>query len=51
MRLSIVIPTLNEEAALGRTLPLALAQADEVVVSDGGSSDRTAAVAAALGAR
>lgn len=50
MRLAIVIPTLNEEEALRRNLPLALAQADEVVVSDGGSRDRTVEVARRLGA-
>jgi rSAM/selenodomain-associated transferase 2 len=51
--LSIIIPALNEEAWLGRSLrqlqvleppPL------EVLVVDGGSSDRTTAVAAAAGA-
>lgn len=49
-RLAIVIPTLDEEAALTRHLPAALAAADEVVVSDGGSRDRTCEVARALGA-
>ncbi|HVR95649.1 MAG TPA: TIGR04283 family arsenosugar biosynthesis glycosyltransferase [Thermoanaerobaculia bacterium] len=52
MRLAIVVPTLNEEEALRRTLPVAigaLAAADEVVVSDGGSSDRTVAIARELG--
>ncbi|WP_254967963.1 TIGR04283 family arsenosugar biosynthesis glycosyltransferase [Cyanobium sp. CH-040] len=51
--LSIVIPVLNEEAWLGRTLrqlsvldPPAL----EVLVVDGGSSDRTTTIAAAAGA-
>ncbi len=51
MRLAIVIPTLDEETALRRNLPAALALADDVVVSDGGSSDGTLAVARALGAR
>jgi len=51
MRLTIVIPTLNEEAALRDFLPAALAAADEVVVSDGGSADGTVAVARELGAR
>jgi rSAM/selenodomain-associated transferase 2 len=51
MRVAIVVPALDEEEALGRTLPAALAAADEVVVSDGGSRDRTLAVARALGAR
>jgi rSAM/selenodomain-associated transferase 2 len=51
MRLAIVIPTLDEEPSLRRTLPLALAAADEVVVSDGGSADGTLEVARALGVR
>ncbi len=51
MRLAIVIPTLNEEAALRLLLPAALAAADEVVVSDGGSRDGTCEVARSLGAR
>lgn len=51
MRLAVVIPTLNEEAALRRHLPAALALADEVVVSDGGSTDGTLAAARELGAR
>jgi rSAM/selenodomain-associated transferase 2 len=50
-RLAIVVPTLDEESVLRRHLPAALAQADEVVVSDGGSSDGTREVATALGAR
>lgn len=51
MRLSIVIPTLNEEHQLKRSLPPAVAAADEVWVSDGGSSDRTVPLAESLGAR
>lgn len=51
MRLAIVVPTLNEEGVLERTLPAALTAADEVVVSDGGSSDGTVAVAQGLGVR
>jgi rSAM/selenodomain-associated transferase 2 len=51
MRLAIVVPALNEEEALRRHLPAALAMADEVVVSDGGSTDRTPQVARDLGAR
>lgn len=50
MKLAIVILTLDEEAALARSLPLALAEADEVVVSDGNSRDRTADVARRGGA-
>jgi len=51
--LSLVIPTLDAAAELGRTLA-ALApelSGDEVVVADGGSRDVTASVAAAGGAR
>jgi len=51
MRLAIVMPTLNEAETLRRHLPAALAAADEVVVSDGGSTDETLEVARALGAR
>jgi rSAM/selenodomain-associated transferase 2 len=51
LQLAIVVPTLNEEGALRRCLPAALAAADEVIVSDGGSSDGTVAVARELGAR
>jgi len=51
MRLAIVVPTLNEEDTLRRYLPAALAVADEVIVSDGGSADATVEVARSLGAR
>lgn len=51
MRLAIVVPALDEEEALRRHLPAALAVADEVVVSDGGSRDGTLEVARGLGAR
>ncbi len=51
MRLAIVVPTLNEEDAVRRHLPAALAAADEVIVSDGGSRDGTVAAARELGAR
>ncbi|HVS02120.1 MAG TPA: TIGR04283 family arsenosugar biosynthesis glycosyltransferase [Thermoanaerobaculia bacterium] len=51
LRLSIVVPALDEAAALQRCLPAARSQADELIVSDGGSGDGTAAVASALGAR
>lgn len=50
MRLAIVVPTLDEEDTLRRNLPAALAVADEVVVSDGGSRDGTVEVAHRLGA-
>ena len=44
MRLSVVIPTLNEEASIGRLLERLRAAPGihEVVVSDGGSTDGTA---------
>lgn len=51
-RISVIIPALDEEAAIGgvvREVPRALAS--EVIVVDNGSTDRTAAVAAAAGAR
>ncbi len=51
LQLAFVVPTLNEEDALRRHLPAARTAADEVVVSDGGSTDRTLEVARELGAR
>ncbi|MCG8460915.1 MAG: TIGR04283 family arsenosugar biosynthesis glycosyltransferase [Holophagales bacterium] len=51
MRLAIVIPTLDEEQALPATLERALVLTPEVVVSDGGSRDRTPELAASIGAR
>lgn len=53
MRLSVVLPAKNEELGLTRTLP-ALREAfpdAEVIVSDDGSTDGTAAVARSHGAR
>jgi glycosyltransferase involved in cell wall biosynthesis len=52
MRIAVVIPALDEEAAIGevvRAVPRDLVR--EVVVVDNGSVDRTAAAAAAAGAR
>src|SRR6185436_4991343 len=51
MRLAIVVPTLDEEDTVRRFLPAALAVADEVIVSDGGSRDATVEIARSLGAR
>lgn len=60
MTFSVVIPTLNEEQALPGTLSAALrahsvgkvvGHAAEIVVSDGGSTDATPAVARAAGVR
>jgi uncharacterized protein len=49
---SVIIPTLNEEAHLGATIDAAFAAgAAEVLVCDGGSSDATLAIAAQHGAR
>ena len=48
--LSVTIVTLNEERNLGRCLR-SVAWADEVVVVDSGSTDRTAAIAQDSGAR
>ena len=53
MKISIVIPTLNEAAALPGTLELlrALAGDFEIVVVDGGSSDGTLDLARRMGVR
>jgi rSAM/selenodomain-associated transferase 2 len=48
---SIVIPTLNAGAGLGRLLPRLAGIACEIIVSDGGSTDDTRAVAEAHGAK
>ncbi len=48
---AVVIPTLNEEENLRRCLPDVARQADEIVISDGGSTDATTAVAEQFGAR
>ena len=50
MRLSAIIPSWQEEARIGRAVAAAREIADEVVVSDGGSTDRTAAIARDEGA-
>lgn len=57
LELSIVIPCLNEEKAIGHCVSQALAAirrmgvSGEVVVSDNGSTDRSVAIAAERGAR
>src|SRR3546814_16703359 len=53
MRLSVILPAKNEAEGLRQTLPqLREAQPDaELIVVDDGSSDDTAAVAAAHGAK
>lgn len=52
LRYSVVIPTLNEEALVGKRVShvLALASGVEVIVADGGSEDATASVAEKAGA-
>ena len=46
MRISVVIPVLNEESCLHRTLSAVTALAPhEVIVSDGGSTDRSVEIA------
>jgi len=48
---SVIIPTLDEAAALGRTLErVGAAEGIEVIVADGGSRDATCAIAARAGA-
>jgi rSAM/selenodomain-associated transferase 2 len=54
--ISVIIPTYNEEQNIGRLVDYLMATADprllrEVIVVDGGSTDRTAALAEAAGAR
>ena len=50
MKLSVVIPTLEEATGLATTLA-SLPEASEVIVSDGGSRDATRAIAERIGAR
>ncbi len=50
-RIGVVIPALDEEAAIGRVLEAIPHWADDVVVVDNGSTDATATVARARGAR
>src|SRR5687768_578804 len=52
--LSVIIPTLNEEKVIGRTLAAMSGESftsTEVIVADGGSNDATTRIAAQLGAR
>jgi rSAM/selenodomain-associated transferase 2 len=51
VRLSVVIPTLDEERFVAAAVASVREAADEVLVVDGGSSDRTRAVATGAGAR
>ena len=53
MTISVVIPTLNEAVELPETLRCcaAVPEVVEIVVSDGGSTDGTASIAAGAGVR
>jgi rSAM/selenodomain-associated transferase 2 len=51
LTVALLIPALEEETSLRRLLPGLVGQADEVVVSDGGSTDATVAVSQAAGAQ
>jgi len=50
MRVAVIVPTLDEARCLERRLPAARAAADELIVSDGGSTDGTVELARSLGA-
>jgi rSAM/selenodomain-associated transferase 2/rSAM/selenodomain-associated transferase 1 len=49
--LSVVIPALNEARQITRTITAASIPEAQIIVSDGGSTDRTVAIARSLGAR
>jgi uncharacterized protein len=48
--LSVIIPVLNEARQLTRTIAAAVSADAQIIVSDGGSTDRSMAIARALGA-
>jgi len=48
---AVVIPALNEQEALRHHLPGLVRNADEIIISDGGSTDSTVTTAEQLGAR
>lgn len=50
-KISVIIPALNEEQAIGHVVSAIPAWVDEVIVVDNGSTDKTAEVARAHGAR
>ncbi len=49
-RLSVIIPALNEEAFIGSAIDNATGEDIEVIVADGGSTDRTVGIAGQRGA-
>lgn len=51
MKVSVIIPALDEAPSIGASVASALEGAHEVIVADGGSSDGTARAAEDLGAR
>jgi rSAM/selenodomain-associated transferase 2 len=53
VRLSVIVPVLNEERAIGRTLDKIrlAAPVAELIVVDGGSTDRSLQIASTLGAQ
>ena len=48
--ISVIIPTLNEEQGIARTLGSVMTEDVEVIVVDGGSADATCAIAGEMGA-
>ncbi len=51
LRITVVIPCLNEEEGIANVLREVPPFVDEVIVVDNGSTDRTAAVSREMGAR
>jgi rSAM/selenodomain-associated transferase 2/rSAM/selenodomain-associated transferase 1 len=49
--LSVIVPALDEAQQIPQTLAAATSPDAEIIVSDGGSTDRTAQIASSLGAR